>query len=115
MTGRRRAPPVGRGFRRTLGAMGPVLGTRAGTAWPVAHGSRVRDTWHPLSNANQKQFQEDSSWSGRIAGGDLLEIELDEPGVVVAIAALRHLEDLGAEVAGELAPGAAGLALDESL
>src|SRR5262249_48220823 len=37
------------------------------------------------------------------------EVELDEPGVVVAVAALGHLEDFGAEVAGELAPGAAGL------
>src|SRR5262249_60378638 len=51
----------------------------------------------------------------RPAGGDLLEVELDEPRVVVAVAALRHLEDLGAEVAGELAPGAPGLGADGGL
>src|SRR6185312_16862681 len=56
----------------------------------------------------------DRSWPGlssvgRGAGGDFAEVELDQPGVVVAIAALRHLEDLRAEVAGELAPGATGL------
>src|SRR4051794_14257792 len=56
------------------------------------------------------------SWPCPIAaGGDLLEVELDEPGVVVAVAALRHLEDLGAQVSRKLAPDAARLAPDEGL
>ena len=51
----------------------------------------------------------------RGARGDLAEVELDQSGVIVTVAALRGLEDLGTEVAWELAPGAAGPATDRLL
>src|SRR5260370_25524986 len=43
--------------------------------------------------------------------GDLLEVELDAPGIVVAELRLHVLKNASAQVAGQLAPGLAGILL----
>ena len=48
-------------------------------------------------------------------GCNLAEVELDDPGVVIAVATLCHLEDFGTEMAGKLTPGVASLARDGGL
>ena len=47
-----------------------------------------------------------------VAGvGRLLEVQLDHAGVVVAVLHLGLLDDLGAQLAGQFAPGLAGVLL----
>src|SRR5258708_38731037 len=52
------------------------------------------------------------SWAGISLGpgGDIAVIKLDQPGIIVAVAALIHLEDLGTKVDWQFSSGPAGLA-----